>query len=141
VVDVKTIVVGLSSAETSHGAARSAVELATAIGATVHFVTALSKNDSSVVNVGSDRWEFSSLAAAEAEAARFVDSLGLSVRHTVSVLKGSPATILVDEAERLDADLIVVGNVRMQGPGRVLGSVGKDVAQHAPCSVLIVKTV
>ena len=39
------------------------------------------------------------------------------------------------------ADLIVVGNVRMQGFGRVLGSVGNDVLSHAPCSVLIVKTV
>jgi nucleotide-binding universal stress UspA family protein len=29
----------------------------------------------------------------------------------------------------------------MQGAGRVLGSVGKDVVQHAPCNVLIVKTV
>jgi nucleotide-binding universal stress UspA family protein len=37
--------------------------------------------------------------------------------------------------------LIVVGNVRMQGLGRVLGSVGSDVLHQAPCSVLIVKTV
>ena len=44
-------------------------------------------------------------------------------------------------AELVDADLIVVGNVRMQGLGRVLGSVGNDVAHSAPCSVLIVKTV
>jgi nucleotide-binding universal stress UspA family protein len=48
--------------------------------------------------------------------------------------------VLVAEAKRLDADLIVVGNVRMQGPGRLLGSVGSGVAHHAPCNVLIVKS-
>jgi nucleotide-binding universal stress UspA family protein len=49
--------------------------------------------------------------------------------------------MLVDEAARLNADLIVVGNVRMQGPSRVLGSVGSHVLRHAPCDVLVVKTV
>ncbi len=38
------------------------------------------------------------------------------------------------------ADLIVVGNKRMQGAGRVLGSVPNDVARTAACAVLIAKT-
>jgi nucleotide-binding universal stress UspA family protein len=38
------------------------------------------------------------------------------------------------------ADLIVVRNKKMQGAGRFLGSVPNDIAHHAPCSVLIVKT-
>jgi nucleotide-binding universal stress UspA family protein len=36
--------------------------------------------------------------------------------------------------------MIVVGNRRMQGLGRLLGSVANDVAHHAPCDVHIVKT-
>ena len=44
-------------------------------------------------------------------------------------------------AKEIGADLIVVGNRRVQGIGRVLGSVATDVAHHAPCDVYIVKTV
>lgn len=135
------IVVGVNSAETSHAAAREAVQIAAATGADVHFVTAVTRNEVKVIDLGTDRWELSSLTSAEAEAEKFVSSLGLSLRHSVIALEGSPATVLINEAARVDAELIVVGNVRMQGPGRVLGSVGKDVAQHAPCNVLIVKTV
>ena len=40
-----------------------------------------------------------------------------------------------------EAELIVVGNRRTQGIGRVLGSVAVSVAAHAPCDVYIVKTV
>ena len=68
-------------------------------------------------------------------------SLGSQVEYTIDVVDGPPAKALVSEAERREADLIVVGNVRMQGLGRVLGSVGNDVAHNAPCSVLIIKTV
>ena len=48
---------------------------------------------------------------------------------------------MLSHAEYVGADLIVVGNVRMQGISRVLGSVGNEVLRSAPCSVLIVKTV
>jgi nucleotide-binding universal stress UspA family protein len=36
--------------------------------------------------------------------------------------------------------MIVVGNRRMQGIGRVLGSVANSVAHNAPCDVYIAKT-
>jgi nucleotide-binding universal stress UspA family protein len=54
---------------------------------------------------------------------------------------GNPAEVLCTVAERVGADLIVVGNRGMQGKRRVvLGSVPNSVSHHAPCSVLIVKT-
>jgi nucleotide-binding universal stress UspA family protein len=34
----------------------------------------------------------------------------------------------------------VLGNRRMQGAGRILGSVANSVAHHAPCDVYVVKT-
>ena len=37
--------------------------------------------------------------------------------------------------------MIVVGNKRVQGLARVLGSVASAVAQHAPCDVYIAKTI
>ena len=50
------------------------------------------------------------------------------------------AKAIVSVAEDVGADLILVGNKRMQGAGRVLGSVPNDVAHTAPCAVLIAKT-
>ena len=47
---------------------------------------------------------------------------------------------LCDEAKRLDAEMIIVGNRRVQGMSRVLGSIAMDVARNAPCNVLIVHT-
>ncbi len=54
---------------------------------------------------------------------------------------GKPADALVHVAKEIGADLIVVGNRRVQGISRLLGSVATDVAHHAPCDVYIVKTV
>jgi nucleotide-binding universal stress UspA family protein len=55
--------------------------------------------------------------------------------------EGSPAEVLISEAERLDAGLIVVGSVGMSGARRfLLGSVPNKVSHHAPTDVLIVKT-
>lgn len=138
---VQRIVVGVTATETSQLAARRAVELAVAINAVVHFVTVIRHDKADILEVGSDRWEFNSFDDASREVTRFVRSLDTVVEHTIVAIEGRPADILVDEAKRIDADLIVVGNVRMQGLGRVLGSVGSDVVHHAPCDVLIVKTV
>ena len=47
---------------------------------------------------------------------------------TYAVVVADPATSLCDEAVRLDASMIVVGNKRVQGAARVLGSIAGDVA-------------
>ncbi len=70
----------------------------------------------------------------------FLSSLHLDLAYTIAVFEGDPERVILAEAERLDADLIVVGNVRMQGVGRLLGSVGSHVLHHASCNVMIVKT-
>ncbi len=137
---MERILVGIDGSKTSQIAARQAMELAQALGAEVHFVTVVRDDDPTILKVASDEWEISNLSTAESNVRQFVTSLKASVKYTVSAVEGSPAKALVSEAERLGADLIVVGNVRMQGVGRVLGSVGNSVAHNAPCSVLIVKT-
>ena len=138
---MKRIVVGIGGSETAKEAARQAIDLAVAMGATVHFVTVVGSDEAEVVGTGSDRWELHSSEAARLQVQRFVESLAVPLSYDVVSLEGDPAKVLVREAERIDADLIVVGNVRMQGLGRILGSVGNAVAHNAPCNVLIVKTV
>jgi nucleotide-binding universal stress UspA family protein len=135
------ILVGIDGSKTSQTAARQAVELAEAVGAEVHFVTVVRDDDAAILKVSTDEWEISNLLTAESNVRQFVTSLKSDISWTVSAVEGSPAKALISEAERIKADLIVVGNVRMQGMGRVLGSVGNTVAHNAPCNVLIVKTV
>ena len=43
-------------------------------------------------------------------------------------------------AKAVEADVIVVGNKRVKGASRVLGSVAKQVLHHADCHVLITDT-
>lgn len=55
--------------------------------------------------------------------------------------EGDPADAILDVAEEIDADLIVVGNKGMTGARRfLLGSVPNKVSHHAPCGVYIVRT-
>lgn len=138
---MKNIVVGITDAETSHIAGRHAFELAEKYGATVHVVTAVDAGEHVVIQVGSDRFDIDDVDNARQAVDAVVRALAPTVEWTVHALDAKPAKALVEVAKEVDADLIVVGNVRMQGIGRVLGSVGSDVVHHAPCSVLIVKTV
>ena len=61
---------------------------------------------------------------------------------TTHAREGDPADAILDVAEEVNADLIVVGNKGMTGARRfLLGSVPNKVSHHAPCSVIIVRTV
>jgi nucleotide-binding universal stress UspA family protein len=138
---MKHIVVGVSEAETSRVAGRQAFEIAERFGSTVHVVTAVESAETVSIEVGSEQYVFDDIDAAQTSIQRFVESLAPTVEWRVVATEAKPARALLDVAREVGADLIVVGNVRMQGIGRVLGSVGSDVLHHAPCSVLIVKTV
>ena len=54
--------------------------------------------------------------------------------------EGKPADVLLDAARDVEAELIVVGNRRMQGLSRVLGAIANEIVHRAPCDVLLVKT-
>ncbi len=57
-----------------------------------------------------------------------------------ALLRGRPASVIVDEARAFAADLVVVGS---RGHGAieslVLGSVSGEVVDHAPCPVLVAR--
>ena len=138
---MKNIVVGVSEAETSKIAGRQAFELAERYGATVHVVTAIESAETVSIDLGSDRYTYDTLDAAHQSIEDYVEAIAPTVQWRVVASDAKPAQALLDTAREVGADLIVVGNVRMQGIGRVLGSVGNDVLRQAPCNVLIVKTV
>jgi nucleotide-binding universal stress UspA family protein len=56
------------------------------------------------------------------------------------VLEGEPRAVIVDEAAKWEADLIVVGSHGRSGLKRwLLGSVAQSIVAHAPCSVEVVR--
>ena len=65
---------------------------------------------------------------------------GSKLKIETEVIEGEPKEVIIDEAERWGADLIVLGS---HGYGNIkrflLGSVAQAVAAHAPCSVEIVR--
>ena len=135
------IVVGVDGSETALRAARTAKDLAATLGATLHVVTAFDSDRTEVFGSGSDQWIVSDAGEAEKVARSVAESLrtpDLTVTHTAA--RGKPAEALINEAERSGARMIVVGNRRMRGIGRVLGSVANSVAHNAPCDVYIAKT-
>lgn len=142
----KIILVGVDGSDTSRKAAHVAAELAANSGATLHILTAI--DDKPPVNnpeeqyVGDVRLATSPGDYAESVARDVARSLtGVVPQIQTSPARGKPGDALVTVAKDIKADLIVVGNRRVQGIGRILGSVATDVAHHAPCDVYIVKTV
>jgi nucleotide-binding universal stress UspA family protein len=78
----------------------------------------------------------------ETEVARIVRQLKAAhLDATGVVLRGRPATVLIDEAQRVGADLIVAGS-RGHGPiaSLVLGSISGELVDTAPCPVLVARS-
>src|ERR1700730_2917504 len=72
------------------------------------------------------------------------NAAGIAKKAKVEVQKhpreGDPADAILDVAEEIHADLIIVGNKGMTGAKRfLLGSVPNKVSHHAPCSVMIIQ--
>lgn len=137
-----TILVGVDGTETAAKAARTAAGLASGLGARLVVMTAFDRSEIQNIEIGSDTWVVSSYDEAEGiarDAAATLSDLGVEVEVVAG--HGKPADALVEKARELDAQLIVVGNRRVQGITRILGSVAASVAHHAPCDVYIVKTV
>ena len=129
----EVIVVGTDGSETADRAVRHAAALAKLRGARLDVVSGYHEDHNT--NGGA-------AGAANNVLERAAEKLraeGLKVEtHCVA---GDPADAIIDVAESMKADLIVVGSVGMRGSRRfLLGSVPNKVSHHAPCSVLIVRT-
>ena len=133
------IVVGVDRTETARIAAEAAARLAADRECNLHLVMCVDRSHRVDITIGSDRFFSDSVS----EAGDFLRSLEASLPHgtiTRCVGSGDPADMLCAEAVRLDASTIVVGNRRVQGASRLLGSVAVSVLRSAPCDVLIAQT-
>ena len=135
------IVVGVDASDTAHEAAAVASRLAAGLGSPLHIVTAFERGGAVRAEGGDKAHTVRAIDQAETLVATVAADFRASVpRVTTAVGSGKPADVICSEAERLGADLIVVGNKRTQGVTRVLGAVAAKVVSHAPCDVYIAHT-
>src|SRR5262245_7441859 len=142
------IVVGTDGSETATDAVRTAIELAKLSKAKLDIVSAfepvpqsrlkdesegISGDVSYSVNPREDVQLVLDKAAGEAKKAK--------VEVNTHAREGDPADAILDVAEEIKADLVLVGNKGMTGARRfLLGSVPNKISHHSPCDVWIVKT-
>ena len=135
------IIVGVDGSATARMAAMQAAELAGVYNRPLHIVTSMTRNTSKEVRGGgSEQWHFDSISLAEDSLKAMAGELKATTPVTHAVVMSDPASALCEEATRLNASIIVVGNKRVQGAARALGSIAGDVAKRAPCNVFIVHT-
>jgi nucleotide-binding universal stress UspA family protein len=143
-----SIVVGTDGSETAAKAVDAAVELAKLTGATLQIVSAYEpvpvqrlRQEARQVPEHA-QWTVSPRDDVDITLADAADRAGDGgVTARTYAREGDPADAIVDVAEELGADLIVVGNKGMTGARRfLLGSVPNRVSHHAPCAVMIIRT-
>ena len=140
------IVVGTDGSDTAATAVDHAAALARAFGATLDVVHAYRPISKLGVAFGALPIEVDDVQdQLVAAAGAVVDHAAAAPRAAGTVCEthavaGDPSDALIEVAERVGAELLVVGNHGMEGMRRMLGSVPNTISHHAPCSVLIVDT-
>lgn len=139
------IVVGVDGSDHAQRALAAAAELATQAGGTVYVVEAVHYPSAGEVarELAELPDEFKNAYDAMAGervtldwAEKFLGDRG--VEHSTSMIESAPADAILDEADRVDADLIVVGSRGLGRGTRLLrGSVSTKVAGHTDRSVLV----
>jgi nucleotide-binding universal stress UspA family protein len=144
----RSIVVGTDGSETARKAVEAAVELALLSGATLELVSAYEPVGGQELREEARQvppdvhWMVNRRGDVDAtldHAAERARDAGVTAQTYAR--EGDPADAILDVAEELGADLIVVGNKGMTGAKRfLLGSVPNKVSHHAPCAVMIIRT-
>lgn len=143
-----SIVVGTDGSDTATQAVTQAIDLARSVGAKLEVVCAYEPVPKQRLSAErrdapedlqwaiNPREDVDATLSAAAELAR---EGGVEVNTYAR--QGDPADAVLDVAEELEADLIIVGNKGMTGAKRfLLGSVPNKISHHAPCSVMIIRT-
>jgi nucleotide-binding universal stress UspA family protein len=140
----KTLLVPVNIEDTRHSqhAIKAAVAIAQRDGAALHVLTVLPGFGMPLV---ASFFPADAMREAKKEVAKrlhdyVAQTVPDSVKTTPKIMEGNPPELIVEYAEAIGADLIVMpphdrGSVNQA----VLGSCTMKVAQHAHCSVMVVR--
>lgn len=140
----KKILVAIDGSKASLAALDKAVELAKALGAELHAITVVPQvadflglptpSTQSMVDVILDN-----ARQMRERIMRQVEEKGFQLTEYYIEI-GSPSNMIIDKAEKVNADLIVVGRRGISGIARVLiGSVSSKIVRAAKRDVLVVE--
>src|SRR5438034_3929132 len=122
------VLVGTDGSETAKIAERAAITVASASQGQVLLLSAHGSADG--------EWEAGKVVDA---ASKEAERRGVLAERLTA--EGDPADVIVELADRMDADLVVVGDVGMGGAKRFrLGGIADRVSHNMPCDLLIVRT-
>ena len=138
---MKKILVAHDGSKPSEKAMRKALEIAGKFGSSVTVVSVIP--------------EFYLADLMEADRSRIVETLTDDAKKMMDKIKnrhkgthplktvlkkGNPAEVVIEEARKMKASLIVTGSHGRHGAQKfLLGSVSSKIVDHADCSVLVVK--
>lgn len=132
---ITTILAGTDGSPAAQAALRWAADLSAACGATVHVAYAWSPEQSELPPSLAEREK----RRAEARLDGWCGPLReAGVPYKAVAVEGDPRSVLPEEAERLDADLVVIGRRDREGPLGGLGSVTHELVHglHTPVAVV-----
>ncbi|KAF1053793.1 MAG: Stress response protein NhaX [Stenotrophomonas maltophilia] len=134
----RTLLLAIDGSAQSHRLVATSIEMAAPLGATVQVVCAV---DQAFALPQPDALEYPPAEHEQHAAQQLVDQalaqLG-SCAGEGRVVAGDPAQSILREAQRLEADLIVIGHRHLGRIERLLDpSVGQRVIERAPCPVLV----
>jgi nucleotide-binding universal stress UspA family protein/CBS-domain-containing membrane protein len=131
---IARIAVGLDGSPLGRLAFRTAIDLAILHGATIAGITVREASPLTRPEAGGAAYA-EQLALAATEQARLA---GVGFEHIARI--GHPARAMLEEAESMKADLIVLGATGLEHPwSATLGGTATRVATEASCSVLVVR--
>ena len=144
---IKRILVGMDASEDALNALQLAVKISKADKSELilfhvkELPVGLDSNGEIQVESGEEEEEETRrIGKALEDAAQFAKKAGTPARKVVSEHKKSVGQTIADYAQAQDVSLIVVGSRGMGAIKRKLvGSVANELAQHALCSVLLVR--
>ena len=128
----RSILAGTDGSPRAEEAARQAVRLAAALGASLEFLFVVDTTHPHVADVEAEG------EAALARVGRLAADAG--VQTPTRLVAGEPAAALVEEARERGADLLCVGpDAGILGGAIRIGQVAAHVVREAPCSVLLAR--
>ncbi len=145
--DIDLVLVPVDGSEASHEAVDYAIEIAREYGATVHalyvldesVVRALETGEIDEDDVAADTESFTESVAERAEAVGVAHSNSIAYGFSTQVKTVHPGSVVLDTAEELEADFVVVPREPVTGnPGEVLAKAAEYVLLYASQPVLSV---